>query len=75
MVGASGLFANVTKSGNAVKTAFVIKVEFYNIKIRHNEVQISGAKASPGIKAIIAKELLGLRWQEMQRITEPIGRK
>ena len=43
--------------------------------VTNNEVQISGAKASPGEKTIVAKELLGLTRQEMQRIMEPIGRK
>ena len=56
----------------------MINVEIYTKKVKNNEVQIteiSGAKASPGEKAIGAKELLRLTREEMQRITEPIGRK
>ena len=75
MVGASRSYANVAKSGSHGKTATVIDVEIYTKHVTNNEVQISGAKASPGEKAIVAKELLGLTRQEMQRIMEPIGRK
>ena len=47
----------------------------YNPKCYKNEVQISGAKASPGEKAIVAMKLFALTRQEMERIMEPIGRK
>ena len=66
MVGASRSYANVTKSGSQGMIDSVIDVEIYTKKIITNEVQISGGKASPSLKAIVAKELLGLTRQEMQ---------
>ena len=63
------------QKGSQGKSASKINVEICSKKVTNNEVQISGAKASQGEKVIIAKELLKMTKQEMQRIMEPTGRK
>ena len=52
----------------------IIEVEIYFKEFQNNVLQIHCAKATTAEKTIIANELLGHRRQDMQSITEPIGK-
>ena len=58
-----------------VQYLYYIEVEIYTKKVQNNVLQIHGAIASTAERALIAEELLGLSSNEMQSITEPIGRR